>query len=159
LNIKIFEVIFLKKNVKLALTFFIATMMILEILTFMIPTDQLSSSAANYESQSPTLEINESQVINRFNEIKTMKYNEATMNCKNKSELFADYLKSIGATDIYIVTVEHSSGTYSHEFVEWNGRYYDTCSSDTSYKIPKEEYTKKLYKIGFTGITVTSPYQ
>lgn len=125
----------------------------------MMPTDQLSSSAANYESQSRPIQINESQVINRFNEIKTMKYNEVTMNCKNKSELFADYLKSIGATDIHIVTVEHCSGTYSHEFVEWNGRYYDTCSSETSYEIPKEEYTQKLYKIGFTGIIVTSPYQ
>jgi len=149
----------LKKNIKLVLAFFIAGMMIMEIFTFMMPADQLSSSAANCESQSPPLEINESQVISRFNEIKTMKYDEVTMNCKNKSELFADYLKSIGANNIYIVTVEHCSGTYSHEFVEWNGHYYDTCSSDTSYEIPKEEYTKKLYRIGFTGIIVTSPYQ
>jgi hypothetical protein len=147
----------MKKNVKLTLIFFIAAMMILEISTFMMPTDQLSSSAANYESQSHSRLINESQVINKFNEIKRIKYDEVNMNCKNKSELFADYLKSIGATDIYIVTVEHCSGTYSHEFVEWNGHYYDTCSSDTSYEIPKEEYSKKLYRIGFTGITVTSP--
>lgn len=147
----------MKKNVKLALTFFIAAMMIMEIFTFMMPTDQLSSSAANYNSQFRP-QINESGVINRFKEIKTMEYDEVSMNCKNKSELFADYLKSIGATDIYIVTVEHCSGTYSHEFVEWNGRYYDTCSSDTSYELSKEEYTKKLYKIGFTGIIVTSPY-
>ncbi len=95
----------------------------------------------------------------RFKEIKNMKYDEVNMNCKNKSELFADYLKSIGATDIYIVTVEHCSGTYSHEFVEWHGHYYDTCSSDTSYEIPKEDYSKKLYKLGFTGISVTSPYK
>lgn len=148
----------MKKNVKLALTFFIAAMMVMEIFTFMMPTDQLSSSAANYNSQFQP-QINESGVINRFKEIKTMEYDEVSMNCKNKSELFADYLKSIGATDIYIVTVEHCSGTYSHEFVEWNGRYYDTCSSDTSYELSKEEYTKKLYKIGFTGIIVTSPYQ
>lgn len=149
----------MKKSVKLAGTFFIAAMMILEIFTFMIPTDQLSSSAATYESQSDTKIINESQVIRRFNEIKTIKYDEVNMNCKNKSELFAGYLKSIGATDIYIVTVKHGSGTYSHEFVEWNGHYYDTCSSDASYEIPMEEYSKKLYKLGFTGISVTSPYQ
>jgi hypothetical protein len=149
----------MRKNVKLLLTFFIAAMMILEIFTFMMPTDQLSSSAANYDSQSNSPLINESQVLRRFKEIKDMEYDELNMNCKNKSELFADYLKSIGATDIYIVTVEHCSGTYSHEFVEWNGHYYDTCSSDTSYEIPKEEYSKKLYKLGFTGISVTSPYQ
>jgi hypothetical protein len=138
---------------------FIAAMMILEIFTFMMPADQLSSSAANYESQSHPIQINESRVINRFNEIKRMKYDEVRMNCKNKSELFADYLKSIGAANIYIVTVAHCSGTYSHEFVEWNGHYYDTCNSETSYEIPKAEYTKKLYKIGFTGIIVTSSYQ
>jgi hypothetical protein len=149
----------MRKNVKLSLTFFIAALMILEIFTFMMPTDQLSSSAANYESQPNSPIINESQVLMRFKEIKNMKYDEVNMNCKNKSELFADYLKSIGATDIYIVTVEHCSGTYSHEFVEWHGHYYDTCSSDTSYEIPKEDYSKKLYKLGFTGISVTSPYK
>lgn len=149
----------MKKRVKLAGTFIIAAMMILEIFTFMIPTDQLSSSAATYDSQSDTKIINESQVIRRFKEIKAIEYDEVNMNCKNKSELFASYLKSVGATGIYIVTVKHGSGTYSHEFVEWNGHYYDTCSSETSYEIPMEEYHKKLYKLGFTGISVTSPYQ
>ncbi|UTB31719.1 MAG: hypothetical protein NKF70_09325 [Methanobacterium sp. ERen5] len=149
----------MKKSFKLTVTFFIVAVMILEISTFFIPMDQLSSSAATYESQSDTKIINESQVIHRFNEIKTMKYDEVNMNCKNKSELFASYLKSIGATGIYLVTVKHGSGTYSHEFVEWNGHYYDTCSSDTSYEIPMEEYSKKLYQLGFTGISVTSPYQ
>lgn len=125
----------------------------------MTPSDQVSYHAASFDTKDAPISINESQVIHRFNEIKEMKYDAVQMNCKTKSELFADYLKLMGATDIYIVTIEHCSGTYSHEFVEWKGQYYDACCSDTSYELSKEEYTKKLYKIGFTGIIVTSPYQ
>lgn len=124
----------------------------------MMPVDRLSSNAANCELTSSNSIINQSKVINRFNEIKNISYDETVMNCKNKSELFADYLKSNGATDVYIVTVEYSSGEYCHEFVEWNGHYYDTCSLDTSYEMSKEEYLKKIKKIGFNGIIITSPY-
>ncbi len=124
-----------------------------------MPEDQLTSSAANSSVSALNSTIDESKILNRFDEIKNITYDEAVMNCKNKSELFANYLKSNGATEIYIVTVNHCSGKYSHEFVEWEGRYYDTCCSDTSYNLPKEEYLKKLEKVGFTGIVVTSPYQ
>ena len=50
------------------------------------------------------------------------------MNCKNKSEMFAEYIIKMGGTDVYLVTILHSSGRYSHEFVEWNGHYYDPCN-------------------------------
>jgi len=109
----------LERKSRLTLLFLISSLLILEIFTVTLPDDQLSSNAANYELTSQNNIINESKVINRFNEIRNISYDETLMNCKNKSELFADYLKSNGATDIYIVTVAHSSGKYSHEFVEW----------------------------------------
>jgi hypothetical protein len=40
------------------------------------------------------------------------------MNCKNKSEMFADYLIQIGANNVYLVVIEHNSEKYSHEVVE-----------------------------------------
>lgn len=150
---------FLEKKSRLTLLFLLTSLLILEIFAVIIPEDQLSSNAANCELTSPNDIINESKVINRFNEIKNISYDESLMNCKNKSELFADYLKSNGATDIYLVTVAHSSGKYSHEFVEWKGHYYDTCSSDTSYKHPKDKYLSKIRGLGFNGVVVTSPYQ
>ena len=134
--------------------------MILEIFTVMVPDDQLSPNAAVYNGSAASNinNINESDVVNKFNEIKKIPYNEHSLNCKNKSEMFADYLKSNGANEIYIVMVSNSSGYYPHEFVEWNGHYYDVCSSDISYKMSKENYLKKLKIIGFTGIVVTSLY-
>ena len=80
------------------------------------------------------------------------------MDCKHKSELFADYLLEMGELDVHYVTIQHDSGKYSHEFVEWNGRFYDTCNTqEMSYQVSKEDYLKKLYKIGFNGVVVRSP--
>ena len=81
------------------------------------------------------------------------------MNCKNKSEMFADYLIQIGAKNVYVMVIEHNSGKYSHEVVEWNGHIYDACNkNELSYKTSKEEYLKKLNGIGFSGITVYYPH-
>jgi hypothetical protein len=153
-------VLFLEKKSGFILLFLLTSLMILEIFTIIVPDDQLIPNAAVYnESAAANINnINESDVVNKFNEIKKIPYNEHSLNCKNKSEMFADYLKSNGANEIYIVMVSHSSGYYSHEFVEWNGHYYDACSSDISYEMSKENYLKKLKIIGFTGIVVTSPY-
>jgi hypothetical protein len=153
-------VLFLEKKSRFILLFLLTSLMILEIFTVMVPDDQLSPNAAVYRESAASniIDIKESDVVNKFDEIKKIPYNEHSLNCKNKSEMFADYLKSNGATEIYIVMVPHSSGSYSHEFVEWKGHYYDTCSSSNSYEMSKEKYLKKLAIIGFTGIVVTSPY-
>jgi hypothetical protein len=95
----------------------------------------------------------------KFNEIKNIPYNEKNMNCKHKSELFADYLLEMGESNIYIVTIQHGSGKYSHEFVEWNGRFYDACNTHKmSYQLSKDDYLKELRKIGFNGVIVQSPH-
>ena len=100
-----------------------------------------------------------SSVDKKFLEIRNIPYNEKSMNCKHKSELFAAYLKKNGAQDVSIVTIVHNSGKYSHEFVDWNGHFYDMCNYQVlSYKLSKKEYLIKLDKIGFNGVTVESPY-
>ena len=134
------------------------SILILEVLAVVALPNQSSDTIKGNYQRSRHININESDITLKFNEIKNIPYNERCMNCKHKSEMFAKYLKSMGAMEIYVVMVQHCSGSYSHEFVEWNGHYYDACCSDTSYEIPKEEYIKKLNKIGFTGVVVTSPY-
>ena len=100
-----------------------------------------------------------SSVDKKFMEIRNIPYNEKSMNCKQKSELFASYLKKNGAQDVSIVTIVHSSSKYFHEFVDWNGHFYDMCNYQIlSYKLSKKEYLLKLAKIGFNGITIESPY-
>jgi hypothetical protein len=100
-----------------------------------------------------------SSVNKKFIEIRNIPYNEKTMNCKTKSELFAAYLKENGAQNIGLVTIVHSSGQYSHEFVDWNGHFYDMCNNEVlSYKLSKKAYLIKLDKMGFKGLTVESPY-
>ena len=73
--------------------------------------------------------------------------------------MFADYLIQIGAKNVYVVVIEHNSGKYSHEVVEWNGHIYDACNkNELSYQTSKEEYLKKLNRIGFSGVTVYYPH-
>ncbi len=101
---------------------------------------------------------NEQQVDIEFKKIQSLQYNSKTMNCVDKSNLFARYLYENGARQIGMVVIEHNSGKYSHEFVEWDGHYYDACDTGTSYTEPKAVYLKKLSQIGFSGLTITSPY-
>lgn len=100
----------------------------------------------------------ENQVLIKFKEIQIIPYNEKTMNCRVKSELFADYLLENGGKEIYLVNIQHDTGGYCHEFVEWNGHYYDPCSTGLSYISSKESYMEKLHKLGFNGLTIKSPY-
>jgi hypothetical protein len=98
-------------------------------------------------------------VDKKFLEIRNIPFNEKTMNCTTKSELFAAYLKENGAHDIGLVTIVHSSNQYSHEFVDWNGHFYDMCNNEVlSYKLSKKAYLVKLDKIGFNGLTIETPY-
>lgn len=118
-------------------------------------TDKTSSiTSSNNNVAGPS----EQSVDAKFQEIKNIPYNEEDMNCDTKSKLFADYLIKNGGKGVNLVVIEHDSGKYSHEFVEWNGHYYDACNTETSYTMSKDDYLKQLQKIGFTGVTITSPY-
>jgi len=103
--------------------------------------------------------IDEKTVQSRFKEIKDIPYNQKYMNCKNKSEMFADHLIQMGAKNVYVVVITHNSGKYSHEVVEWDGHIYDACNNnELSYRTSKDEYLKKLNGIGFNGVTVYYPH-
>ena len=120
-----------------------------------IPKNNISS---NNNSTVNTAEPDANQVQTKFEEIQKIPYNERSMNCKVKSELFADYLSKNGGKDIYLVVIEHDSGKYSHEFVEWNDHYYDPCNEGISYNLSKTGYINKLHNLGFNGMIITSPY-
>jgi hypothetical protein len=117
-------------------------------------------SAVNYgvNKSSKLNSIKEQVILAKFHEIENIPYNEQSMNCKHKSELFANYLQEMGEKDIYLVIIQHDSCRYSHEFVEWNGHFYDACNNGQSYELSKQEYMNKLHKIGFNGLTVQLPY-
>ena len=122
-------------------------------------SDDSTVSSVNQNVDIRVVRLDVTAVDNKFREIRNIPYNDKSMNCKNKSELFAEYLKENGAQDVSIVIIVHKSGVYSHEFVEWSGHFYDLCNNEVlSYKLSKKEYLHKLEKIGFTGLTVESPY-
>jgi hypothetical protein len=103
--------------------------------------------------------LNEQKVQSEFNKIRNIPYNEKSMNCEVKSKLFASYLYDNSGKQINLVVIEHDSGNYSHEFVEWNGHYYDACNNnELSYTLSERDYLQQLHQLGFTGLTITSPY-
>lgn len=128
-------------------------MIFLLIISFMA-----TSYGATGNIEKITISPSQYNVEYKFKEIQNIPYNEKTMNCKVKSKIFADYLLNNGGHDINLVVIEHVSGEYSHEFVEWNGRYYDPCNSGESYTLTEEEYIKKLRNKGFKGMIIKSPY-
>ena len=121
--------------------------------------DSLTAATINQTVNNTITGPDQNSVDKEFQTIRDIPYNDVSMNCKNKSELFAAYLKENGAQNVGLVTIVYSSGKYSHEFVDWNGHFYDACNNEVlSYKLSKEEYLAKLEKIGFTGVTFESPY-
>ena len=109
-----------------------------------------------YNLTSPTFNSNQAQA--KFREIQSIPYNEKTMNCSTKSLLFANYLYENGGKQIKLVVIEHNSGNYSHEFVEWNGHYYDPCNTELSYTLSESAYLNQLHQLGFNGLMEVSPY-
>ena len=127
------------------------------------PESQTNLEEEGSKEENIAAEINdigpdENLVLIKFKEIQSIPYDEKSMNCRVKSELFADYLLENGGKEIYLVNIQHDSGEYCHEFVEWNGRYYDPTSTGLSYLSSKETYMEKLHKLGFNGLTIKTPY-
>ena len=150
----------LKKKKYLTILFLIIFLGIVEInLCLSLDEVAVTASPINNNVNSSTLIPNETSVNAKFQEIRNIPYNEQSMNCTTKSDLFASYLQESGAKNISIMIVVYNSGKYSHEFVDWNGHIYDACNSnELSYQVSKEAYLKQLQKIGFTGICIESPY-
>ena len=106
----------------------------------------------------PILSPNNTTVQVAFQEIRATPYNEQSNNCKDKSEAFAKYLIQNGAKNVALVNVSYKDGTYSHQFIVWNGNAYDPTNNQINvYNMPLQPYLAGLYTIGFTGIVVTSP--
>ena len=119
-----------------------------------LSTKKNTDNTNNLTSQTP----NSYQVQAKFREIQSIPYNEKTMNCSTKSLLFANYLYENGGKQINLVVIEHNSGNYSHEFVEWNGHYYDPCNTELSYTLSESAYLNQLHGLGFNGLMEVSPY-
>ena len=69
--------------------------------------------------------------------------------CDDKSNAFADYLYKKGAKDLWIVTITHTSGKYSHSFVLWKNRVFDPTATPGVYNYDREKYYNQLQKDGF----------
>lgn len=125
----------------------------------MVTTNHNAVTSTPSNVNSPSVTPDAHAVLVKFQEIKAIPYNDQSMNCQNKSELFAAYLQGAGATNIYLVTIQYASNKYSHEFVDWNGHFYDTSNDrEKSYLVSKDTYLKDLNNLGFTGIIIESPY-
>ncbi len=110
-------------------------------------------------NSSTTNSLNAYKVNAEFQRLNNIPYNEKSMNCGVKSKLFAQYLYSNGGKEINLVVIVDDTGKYSHEFVEWNGHYYDACNQrELSYTVSEDEYLQQLRQLGFTGLMITSPY-
>ncbi len=141
----------------LLILIFIMVIGILMIKFSLYGDNSVDEVAIDYNQHLSTLSSVE--INTKFREIRNIPFNIVSMNCKNKSELFAAYLKENGAKDVNIVVIVHNSTRYSHEFVEWNEHFYDTCNNQIlSYKMSKEAYLQYLKKIGFNGMIISSPY-
>lgn len=153
--------LFLSKKSEILVVLIIVCIVCVELNLGLILNDEVVATRMNKNTNMGTknMNIDKEALQERFQEIKNIPYNEKTMNCKHKSELFAKYLVDMGATDVHIVVIQHESGKYSHEFVEWDEHCYDPCYSDLSYQIPKKDFLNNLHKLGFNGIAVQSPYQ
>ena len=118
--------------------------------------ETINSSNQIKENPQPTPEDHE--IKKSFQKIATLKYNVKTCNCKHKSNAFADVLNKKGAKSVYLITIEHVSGAYSHMVVSWEGKIYDTTITPAVYGMDENKYLDQLRNYGFTGLQVKAPY-
>lgn len=129
------------------------------ILTAIIIIENLDATPAVETQASFPVNVFASQttIKSEFDQIHRLDYDVESMNCKHKSELFAEYLASINASDIKIMTIARTDGEGGHEIVLWNNRVYDPTSG--IYNASKNDYIEMIRGKGFDGIIVTIPYQ
>ncbi|MGB9978130.1 hypothetical protein [Methanobacterium sp.] len=101
----------------------------------------------------------EDQEINKsFHKIAALKYDVKKCNCKHKSNEFVDVLAKKGAKNIYLITIEHESGEYSHMVVSWEDKIYDATATPPVYGMDENKYLTKIMEYGFNGLRVKTPY-
>lgn len=118
--------------------------------------ETINSSKQIKENAQPAPEDHE--IKKSFQKIAALKYNVKKCNCKHKSNAFADELAKKGAKNVYLITIEHNSGEYSHMVVSWECRIYDTTMTPPVYGIDENKYLNGIRKYGFTGLRVKIPY-
>jgi uncharacterized protein YxeA len=103
--------------------------------------------------------LHENQEIKEsFNKIADRPYDVQKYNCKHKSESFANALVKKSASNVYLVTIEHLSGEYSHMVVLWDNKVYDATIKPPVYGMEGNYYFNKVKKYGFNGLRITTPY-
>lgn len=124
-----------------------------------VSTNLDSNKSISTNNQVKTSAVPENSEINEsFHKISDIEYNEKKYNCKHKSEAFAAVLIKNDANNVYLVTIGHQSGQYSHMVVSWNDKIYDATARPSVYGMPEKEYFNMIKKCGFNGLRVKEPY-
>lgn len=80
-----------------------------------------------------------------------------TLNCKNKSEIFAEYIYQQGCHDVKLVQVWNNDYSKGHQVVQYNGKIYDpTCGY---YALNRSQYITGAKRIGLNGPVFTIDYR
>jgi hypothetical protein len=99
--------------------------------------------------------LEKSEFYPAFKEIKNIPYSN-DLNCKNKSELFAEFVYSHGYRNIKILQVWNRDYSKGHQVVLIDGFVYDpTCGF---YQIKKAEFLEISQKNGLNGPVITQDY-
>lgn len=99
--------------------------------------------------------LEKSEFYPAFLEIKNTPYRK-DLNCKNKSELFAEFIFSHGYRNIKLLQVWNSDYSKGHQVVLLNGFIYDpTCGY---YQMEEEEFLDISRKSGLNGAVITLDY-
>ncbi|MGB9978632.1 hypothetical protein [Methanobacterium sp.] len=132
---------------------------------FFLPVISLSSAAYAPINQNltvtadrtyPAVSKNNLEIYTYFNKIAASPYDKETNNCKIKSEKFAKYLVSNGATNVYHVQIQYKDNVQFHECVEWQGKIYDPTIP--VYAMNENKYFNLIKSYGLDGLKFISPY-
>lgn len=100
--------------------------------------------------------ITKSRLYPIFNEIKDIPYSN-NLNCKNKSEIFAEYIYEQGYHNVKLLQVWNKDYSKGHQVVLFNGYIYDpTCGY---FGIRKSAYIKMANHHGLNGAIITIDYR
>lgn len=99
--------------------------------------------------------LEKSEFYPAFIEIKNIPYSK-DLNCKNKSELFAEFIFSHGYRNIKLLQVWNRDYSKGHQVVLINGFVYDpTCGY---YQMEKADFLDMSRKSGLNGAVITRDY-
>jgi len=114
--------------------------------------NETTKNTKDQENKTSSLSPDDPGVKAEFDRIAAAPYDVANYNCLHKSQDFQNYLLQHGATNTYVVRIKHSSGSYMHMFVVWNGRAYDPTNKPPYYGVDYNKYIAALNEQGFTTV-------